>query len=197
MCCAGIGATPAFAACDERFPGSCRYEVSTTTVVDGAADSKKTAAAKTKKSKAADRKSRAESRKAAAESRRAGARKAKEAKHERASRRAALQRDAMPPLPQPRPVEFNEELDLEASTPRHVVRPPERAISEPEPAEASFEREEQVENTGSISRATPHLHVDETFNLLTVGESSDVSLESALLNRRDQMVGSAPGERRD
>ena len=52
-----------------------------------------------------------------------------------------------------------------------------------------------VENTGSVYTTTPHLVVDEAFNVLTGSDSGDRSLESALLSRRDQMVGSARHDR--
>lgn len=178
-CGAGLARTAMAASCDDRFPGACRVEVSTT-VVTGDASATKT---EVRKARRAARTSRAERRKAAeqrktttehrktAQHRKTEARKASRKRHKEARREAA---DDTPPMPRPRPADFEFDLEQSASA---------------QPAQTSEPRQERSRTVG---RTTPHLLVDETFNLLTASEVGDTSLESALLSRRDQMVGSAP-----
>ncbi len=182
-CCAGFGAAVGAASCDDRFPGSCRTEVSSTVIegVPGAAAKAETRKSRqvTRRARAEIRKARAEARKARAAKRIAGLKRSKPASREETERVAAI------PLPQPRPAETaiqDDNLDLEKTT-------------EPSPQESPRASRRDIIET--VGWTTPHLVVDETFNLLLAHEPGDTTLESALLSRRDQMVGSAPREPRD
>ncbi len=183
-CCATFGAAASAASCDDRFPGSCRTEVSTT-VIEGVPAAAKAEPRKSRQSarqaRAEKRKARAEARKARAESRKArSARRVASSKRSKPAARQEAERVAAIPMPQPRPADDN--YDLEATT---------------EAASPEVSRLPHYDITGTVGRATPHLVVDETFNLLLAHEPGDTMLESALLSRRDQMVGSAPREPRD
>jgi hypothetical protein len=181
--CGGAWASP----CDERFPGTCRVEVSTTTVkTQGETPEASSGKRAGRKGRAEARSVKAGSAKAERRKKAAEIRKARRAtaKSQHARRGRAVHDDA-PPLPRARPAE--ETFNLEDGTEAGV---------ETSTSSAGDAARSAIETTGSISVEKPHLVVDESFNLLSAGEAGDNSLESALISRRDQMVGSAPRDLR-
>lgn len=139
ICCCVLLSVPAAAeTCDQRFPGSCRVEVSTTVL---------------------------------------------------AVKGETLQRQARP-IRQPKQVRHSKRIRhaqrariVAATRVRTAVRTTTAVpdVPAPKPAPPSL---------GSV-QPKPGVVVDDAFNVLTTGDSSDSALEQALMARRDQLLGFA------